>query len=251
MKFQNLKISAKLTLAFGTLILVFVASAIVVLVSLNKIDDASTSSQRALTLAAKAEAMATLAEEQQNSLRAYVLRNDPGALQTYKKQASDFDAALDAFEAKTTQAPQKKRAQKIRAAMAEWRRDVVEPTLAAMSAPAGREQAAGIIGQPSLTKLRALQEDMRAAAVARVAIRTKEQAGSLLLAKTSMIVGGLVSLAFAGLMGWLLSATIGSPVTVITNVMRRLAAGDSSVEIPALGRKDEVGEMAAAVAYFK
>jgi len=103
--------------------------------------------------------------------------------------ASEFDAALDAFEAKTTQAPQKKRAQNIRVAMGEWRRDIVDPTLAAMNDPAGREQAAGIIGQPSLTKLRALQEDMRAAAVARVAIRTQEQADSLRLAKTSMIVG--------------------------------------------------------------
>jgi len=52
-------------------------------------------------------------------------------------------------------------------------------------------------------------------------------------------------------MGWLLSATIGSPVSVITNVMRRLASGDSNIEIPAIGRKDEVGEMADAVAYFK
>ncbi|ADG12380.1 methyl-accepting chemotaxis protein [Caulobacter segnis] len=251
MKFQNLKISAKLAIAFSTLILVFVASAAVVLTSLNKIDEASTSSQRALTLAAQVEAMATMAEEQQNALRGYVLSGDADFKQSYEKLAAKFDASLDAFEAKTTQAPQKKRAQGIRAAMSDWRRDVAAPTLVAMNDPAGKEQASGIIGQHTLTKLRELQEDMRAAAVARVAIRTKEQADALLLAKTSMIVGGLASLAIASLMGWLLSATIGSPVNLITTVMRRLASGDNSVEIPAIGRKDEVGEMAEAVAYFK
>jgi methyl-accepting chemotaxis protein len=37
----------------------------------------------------------------------------------------------------------------------------------------------------------------------------------------------------------------------MTNAMRRLASGDNSVVIPAQGRKDEIGDMAAAVAYFK
>jgi methyl-accepting chemotaxis protein len=251
MNFQNLKISAKLAVAFGALILAFVTSAVVVLVSLNQIQEASTSSQRSLVLAAQAEAMATLAEEQQNALRGYVLAGDPAHKQTYDSVGKRFDDALDAFEAKTTQAPQKKRAQAIRAAMSDWRRDVGAPTIAAMNDPAGKEQAASIVGKPSLTKLRALQEDMRAAAVARVSIRTKEQASALFMAKTSMIVGGLASLAIAGLMGWLLSATIGAPVNLITSVMRRLASGDNGVEIPAIGRKDEVGEMADAVAVFK
>jgi methyl-accepting chemotaxis protein len=37
----------------------------------------------------------------------------------------------------------------------------------------------------------------------------------------------------------------------ITAAMRRLADGDHAVEIPALGRKDEVGQMARAVQTFK
>jgi methyl-accepting chemotaxis protein len=252
MKFQNLKISTKLVIAFGTLILAFVVSAIIVLTSLTKIDDAATSSQRSLTLAAQAEAMATLAEEQQNALRGYVLSGDETSKQRYEKLRGEFDTALDAFEAKTTQAAQKARAQNIRVAMSEWRRDIADPTLNAMNDPvAGKEAASAIIGKHSLTKLRGLQEDMRAVAVGRVAIRAKEQKAALNLAKTSMIVGGLASLAIAGLMGWLLSATISAPVSLMTNVMRRLAAGDSSVDVPAIGRKDEVGHMADAVLSFK
>ncbi|WP_093000797.1 methyl-accepting chemotaxis protein [Rhizobium sp. NFR07] len=41
------------------------------------------------------------------------------------------------------------------------------------------------------------------------------------------------------------------PVTQITNSMNVLAAGNASVAIPYAGRKDEIGEMAAAVAVFR
>ena len=45
--------------------------------------------------------------------------------------------------------------------------------------------------------------------------------------------------------------SITRPIDAITVTMRRLAEGDHSVEIPVTDRKDEVGEMAAAVRVFK
>ena len=53
------------------------------------------------------------------------------------------------------------------------------------------------------------------------------------------------------LMGWLLSRAIASPISAMTGAMGQLASGDHAVEIPAVGRKDEVGQMAAAVQTFK
>ena len=47
------------------------------------------------------------------------------------------------------------------------------------------------------------------------------------------------------------SARAVKPLTGLTTVMGKLAAGDLSVSIPSLGRKDEVGEMAKAVQVFK
>src|SRR3546814_17704144 len=44
---------------------------------------------------------------------------------------------------------------------------------------------------------------------------------------------------------------IARPVAAMTAAMRGLAAGDKGTEIPARGRRDEVGEMAAAVQVFK
>jgi methyl-accepting chemotaxis protein len=52
-------------------------------------------------------------------------------------------------------------------------------------------------------------------------------------------------------MGWLLTHMIASPVVKMTQAMGKLAGGDNEVEIPARGRKDEVGRMAVAVQSFK
>jgi methyl-accepting chemotaxis protein len=48
-----------------------------------------------------------------------------------------------------------------------------------------------------------------------------------------------------------LSATIAKPVQTMTDIMRRLAAGESEVEIGFSQRRDEIGAMAAAVRVFR
>jgi len=252
MRFQDLKISTKLGIAFSALILAFAVSSSVVFFSLQSIEKASTSSQRSLVLAGQAETMMGLMLEQQNALRGYVLSDNPAFVELYQTNAAQFDKALDAFEAKTTQAPQKERVQRMRTAMANWRRDFAEPTLAAMTDPiAGKAQASALIGKTSMDDLRTMQDELSSAAFERVAIRTKEQKAAVQLAVVSLVVGALAGLAIAGLMGWLLTATIGVSVSRMTAVMRRLASGDNNVEVPAIGRKDEVGQMADAVLSFK
>src|SRR5690349_4950254 len=103
MRFQDLKISTKLGIAFSALILAFVVSSSVVFTSLQSIDKASTSSQRSLVLAGQAETMMGLILEQQNALRGYALTDDPAFAEVYQDNAAAFDQALDAFETKTTQ----------------------------------------------------------------------------------------------------------------------------------------------------
>jgi methyl-accepting chemotaxis protein len=252
MRFQDLKISTKLGLAFGALILAFVISSSVVFVSLQSIDKAATSSQRSLILAGQTETMMGLILEQQGALRGYVLSGDPAFVAVYQTNAAEFDKALNAFETKTTQAAQKERAQRMRAGMADWRRNFAEPTLTAMQDPvAGKVQAEALMGKTSMDELHAMQDELSSAAFERVTIRAKEQKAALELAIGSLVVGGLAALFIAGLMGWLLTATIGGPVSLMTAVMRRLASGDNGVEVPAVGRKDEVGQMADAVLSFK
>ena len=252
MRYRDLRISVKLGVAFIALIVISAISSATVFASLKKIEDASVSSQRSLALVAQAEQIMTLVLEQQNALRGYVILGDPKFAKTYAESKEKFDASLEAFEAKTTVPAQKARIIALRGAMADWRSAIGEPALTLMANPAaGREQAGQLLGKKSLTKIRAIHGELVAAAKERVAIRAKEAKSAQTTANLALIIGGALSLVTAGLMGWLLSRAIGAPVAQMTSAMRRLASGDNTVEVPAMGRKDEIGDMADAVVHFK
>ncbi|HVK42263.1 MAG TPA: methyl-accepting chemotaxis protein [Phenylobacterium sp.] len=253
MRFNDLKISAKLGIAFSALIIAFVVSSGVVFTSLTRIEEASVSTQRSLSLATQAEEMMTLVLEQQNALRAYALLGDADFAKAYKENAAQFDKALDAFEGKTTVAEQKARIQRLRAAVGVWRKTIAEPAQAAVDNDPvmGRITAGELMGRKSLTDIRAVQQELTDAAAERVALRAKEMKSAMDTAILSLVLGGVAALVIAGLMGWMLSGTIGASVVAMTAAMRRLASGDNTIEVPAVGRKDEVGQMAQAVLSFK
>lgn len=68
---------------------------------------------------------------------------------------------------------------------------------------------------------------------------------------TSLWVLLVVGLAMGVGIVLVVAGSITKPVSAMTNAMASLAEGDTSVEIPGLDRKDEVGQMAASVNIFK
>ncbi|WP_202311202.1 methyl-accepting chemotaxis protein [Mesorhizobium sp. L-8-10] len=63
----------------------------------------------------------------------------------------------------------------------------------------------------------------------------------------ALLLGVLVSLAAA----FLSVRSVTQPINALTSAMGRLATGDHSTEVPATGRRDEIGQMAGAVQVFK
>jgi methyl-accepting chemotaxis protein len=66
---------------------------------------------------------------------------------------------------------------------------------------------------------------------------------------TAALSGGALLLGLV--IAFLLGRGIAKPVTSMTAAMTEIARGDLTVEVPALGRADEIGEMAQAVQVFK
>ena len=90
----------------------------------------------------------------------------------------------------------------------------------------------------------AVSTDLRAAVQAE-ATRDAATAETVALA----FCGG--ALAIGLVLAWLIGRSIAVPVVSMTEAMRRLAGGDTDAAIPAVGRKDEIGQMAGAVQVFK
>ncbi len=70
-------------------------------------------------------------------------------------------------------------------------------------------------------------------------------------ARTVSLIVMLTAVALSIASALSLKSGIATPIIAMTDAMRRLAGGDKTVEIPAHGRKDEVGAMADAVEVFK
>jgi methyl-accepting chemotaxis protein len=66
-----------------------------------------------------------------------------------------------------------------------------------------------------------------------------------------LILGALAAVALGGMIAWLIGRSIVRPLASMTAAMRRLADNDVEIEVPAKGRKDELGDMAGAVQVFK
>jgi methyl-accepting chemotaxis protein len=69
--------------------------------------------------------------------------------------------------------------------------------------------------------------------------------------RNAMLVGGAVVLALGLVAFAWLGASIAKPVSRMTGVMRRIADHDYAVEVPYGNRRDEIGDMAKALAVFR
>jgi len=79
---------------------------------------------------------------------------------------------------------------------------------------------------------------------------------SLVLSKvnsmtTWALVVGLAAVLICIVIAWFVGRGIAKPVTQMTGVMNQIAAGRTDIDVPALGRRDEIGQMAQAVQTFK
>src|SRR5208283_1144278 len=72
--------------------------------------------------------------------------------------------------------------------------------------------------------------------------------GLLLLTAAGAVVAGLLAILGIRLV---LGQVVTRPLTGMTQAMRRLAEGDTTIEVPAQDRADEIGQMAKAVLVFR
>ncbi|MEQ8747415.1 methyl-accepting chemotaxis protein [Pyruvatibacter sp.] len=66
-----------------------------------------------------------------------------------------------------------------------------------------------------------------------------------------VLIAVIGALAMGVAAAWLIGTGIARPIGAMTDAMRRLSEGDKTVDVPAVGQKDEVGDMAEALKVFK
>ncbi|MFN3521768.1 MAG: methyl-accepting chemotaxis protein [Phenylobacterium sp.] len=256
MMFDNLKISRKLGISFAAITLTIAAMGAVTLMNLRALDEArAATAQSRDSMVALTEAKFFLAR-QENSFRGYLLSIDPYYIDRANKHRANFKARLKTLRDVNGDPVVDAKATEAEAAADKWFATIVEDGARLASDPATHAQAVALVGPDGVAdELIAPAED---AMDAIVEIETKRSADISAMQQATtrkayvvMLSGVAVVLLIAVVLGWALSRAIAGPVSMMTRAMRRLADGDHDVEVPAANRRDEVGEMAAAVVVFK
>ncbi|MCO5147303.1 MAG: methyl-accepting chemotaxis protein [Aquamicrobium sp.] len=260
MSFNNLSISRKLALAFAAVVATIVAMSAVIfwnIAQLEKATQAEADANLAVDIITRAEFRLA---RQENSYRGFLLTNDPYYIERLDSHRATFNRHLE--ELRASKAGRGDEAEigagiaDVTAKMDAWQREIVDEGRKLAADPIFRFKAVAMVGQngkadglmePIEDALSALAEGERAAA----AVAIEQRHSVTALTELVLYVGVGLAVLISAVLGWLLSRMIATPVNALTGVMGRLASGDNSVEVPAVLRGDEIGEMARAVLVFK
>ncbi|AYG95073.1 HAMP domain-containing protein [Brevundimonas naejangsanensis] len=251
---SDLKIEKKLLAAFAAVILAIVAMGGMVFMQINALDRARIDRARASAVQQEVESAQFYLARQEASYRGFLVSRDPYYLERLAAHRKNFDKNLDRVRQLDPGSAADVKA--ARAGLDEWTRQVVEPGRTMVAEPSTWMQAIAVVGRDGAADK--LIEPAEAALERLEAKKTQEskrhgekQVAAAKTARGVLIGGLLLALAMAGAMAVMLANVLAKPLVAMTAAMRRLASGDTTVAVPAVGRKDEVGQMAAAVLAFK
>ncbi|MDQ7247712.1 methyl-accepting chemotaxis protein [Dongia sedimenti] len=254
--FTNLKIAHKLLVSFASLVLL---SAVVGSITYTEVAFVKKSSGWTTHTYKVLEALNGIVSgmvNQETGVRGYLVSGDEGFLEPYKNGKTAFAAAFDEVKSLTSDnSEQQKRLEIIADFAKTWQNDVAEREIALMSKAESVEEArkleASGAGKKSMDGLRAKVAEMDKAERDLLGTRSADQLAAIHTTFLVTIIGALASAIISIVVGFVLTRGIGRPTVQMTTAMNTLAGGDTTVEIPARGRKDEVGAMAEAVQVFK
>jgi len=254
--FANLPISRKLTAAFAAVVLVIFATSAMVydrLVVIEWAKDRRIHTTDVLeTLQNAMDAMV----DQETGVRGYLITGDERFLEPYHKGVTAYAAAVQKVKNLTSDNPaQQSRLDELNELAKEWRSDIAEREIALMAKPETRDDARALevsmAGKTAMDLIRAKVGEIDGVERDLLAKRDAGQQQAYTTAYAMTILGGAASLIIATLMGVLLTRGITLPITRMTSAMTALAKGDTTVEVPGVGRSDEIGAMATAAQIFK
>ncbi|MCW2240534.1 methyl-accepting chemotaxis protein [Azospirillum canadense] len=253
---MRLRIAQKSTIAFAAIILVAAGVSVISFRTLSFLQTSNGWTTHSYEVLEDASRLMAAMVDQETGLRGFLLTADAAFLEPYTGGLAAFETAFATLKRLTGDNPgQQARLDRLKAAAERWRTEIAEAEIALMRQPGGREAAARLVAsgvsKTHMDAIRKLVAEIDAVERGLLGARRADEEAAFNTAYSTILVGGLLTLAVAGLMGLLLRRTISGGIIALTGCMTRLASGDRTGAIPGVGRGDEIGAMAEAVAVFQ
>lgn len=199
------------------------------------------------------------AVDMETGMRGYLLAGREDFLEPYNNgQAAFFEKVAAMQKTVDDNPPQVQLMGEIAETIKAWQANVTEPMIALrreIGDSRTMDDMADLVGEARgkqyFDAFRGVMADFEAEE--RALMERRLAAKEETVGTTNMIVIAVTAFALliSGLLAWLIGAGIANPLNAMTAAMKRLAAGDTSTEVPGTGRKDEIGDMSGAVQVFK
>ncbi|RYE64771.1 MAG: methyl-accepting chemotaxis protein [Oxalobacteraceae bacterium] len=255
MTLSNIPIAKKLILAFAVVLLAIGGMGATLFVNfqaLKRSDAGRTVANQMVRDTAGAEY--SLAR-QENSYRGYLVSSDPYYLERTNSHRAKFKEKLEALRgAGSPEADAKIDAAE--AAADAWFQTVVIKGSELARNPATRAEAVAMVGNDGvadqlMAPVENAIEGLKTINTANLDASRELQRRATTMAEMSLYIGLALALLIAVGASVVLSRAIVRPVLNMTGHMRKLMAGDNSIEVPSATRKDEFGQMGTAVLAFR
>ena len=254
--FANLPISRKLMAAFAAVVAVILVSSAILYDRLRVIEFAKNARVHTTDILETLQQALDAMVDQETGVRGYLIAGDERFLEPYRRGSKAYTAAIQKARDLARDDPAlQSRLNELNVLAKKWRSEIAEPKIALMAKPETREDArvseGSMAGKTAMDLIRAKVHEIDGVERDLLARREAVQKQAFATAYTMTILGGVVSLIIATLMGVLLMRGIAVPITRMTSAMTALAKGDTTVGVPGVGRSDEIGAMATAAQIFK
>jgi methyl-accepting chemotaxis protein len=255
MSFVDWKISSKLAAAFAAIVVTFAGVAGLILVDLDHVDRLQATSDDVGGLLEQSVTIGKTMPDLSGQVRGYLLTRDPAFVKGVAADHAAIEDALAKLRAAVKDPTQKIQLEEMSRTVDAYQDQAAEPEIRAAGDPATLSQGLAImssgVNKRGMNDFKAAEKAFEDGLNAINNNTNTAEDNAIHAIQVAAIAGALVALATAVILGWLLSRLIAAPTARMASAMKALAGGDNAVEVPAVGRKDEIGAMASAVEMFK
>ncbi len=254
-KLGSLRLRTKLFLAFGLVIATMLTVSFVNDRALMSLGQTNRNLRHGMEVRVELRYVVRLMIDAESSLRGYIISGDIAQLERYKAVQQPLAQTLQSLRRIITKPENLPLIDQIEQSTSAWFTDIAEPEIRWASDPATRDKAVAATqqrtGKPLRDRFEAASATFDQNLTASIAESTENFDRAESQARQTLLWGGVMAIAAAIGLALLLTRTIAKPVVAMTAVVQRLASGDHSILVPALGRRDEIGAMAQAIDVLK
>ena len=255
MHLSNVPIARKLILAFAVVLLAIAAMGATLYVNFQSLKRSDAGRTTANAMVRDTAAAEYSLARQENSYRGFLVSSDPYYLGRANSHRAKFKEHLEALRGAGSPEADAQ-IDKAEAAADAWFEAVVVKGSELARNPATHAQAVAMVGNDGLadqlmTPVEEAIDGLKAIENANLDAARNLQRSATQTAEWSLLVGLAFALLIAVGACLVLSRAIARPVMSMTTHMRKLMAGDNTIEVPCATRKDEFGQMGVAVLAFR